>query len=78
MDNYLICENPSCRFVLDRRLNGKSLPSPQPILKKCPSCRSEWSSVCPFCSQALTIKFVQGHAHASCCGRRLRAQAEAA
>ncbi len=78
MDHYLICENPSCRFVLDRRVNGRSLAGPQPILNRCPSCRSEWSSRCPFCSHALTIKFVHGLAHSSCCGQRLRTQARAA
>jgi hypothetical protein len=78
MDNYLICANPSCRFVLDRRLNGRSPARPQPILKKCPACRSGWSFTCPFCSQALAIKFVHGLVHSACCGRRLRVQAEAA
>ena len=78
MNHYLICENPGCRFILDRRVNGRSLAGPEPILKKCPSCRSEWSSRCPFCSQALKIKFVHGLAHSSCCERRLRVQAAAA
>jgi hypothetical protein len=78
MDHFLICENSSCRFVLDRRINGKSLHNLKLILKNCPSCGGRWSSTCPFCSQALTLKVVGGFPHFACCGQRLHAKAKAA
>lgn len=78
MDHLLICENPSCRFVLDRRINGKLLGNPQLILKKCPACRGEWSSICPFCGQSLTVKLINGLLHLTCCGKRLHPEAKAA
>jgi hypothetical protein len=78
MDHFLICENPKCRFVLDRRVNGKSLGDPQLILKKCPACHGEWSSTCPFCGQALAMKLFGGLLHFSCCGKRLHPEAKAA
>jgi len=78
MDIYLICKNQSCRFVIDRRVNGKSLDIPQLILKECPACGSAWSSTCPSCSRALTIKFADGLPRLGCCGQRLRAEAKAA
>jgi hypothetical protein len=59
MERYSICKNPSCRFVLDRRVKGESLEISQ-YLKKCPACGAGWSSACPFCNRALTINFVGG------------------
>lgn len=78
MNHYLICKNPSCRFVLDLRVNGKSLDSLHLILKKCPDCGGAWTSACPFCSQPLMINFVEGLPQAACCGQRLRGEAQAA
>jgi ssDNA-binding Zn-finger/Zn-ribbon topoisomerase 1 len=78
MDHFSICRNPKCRFVLDRRVNGKSLEDPLLILKKCPACGGGWSSTCPFCGQALTLKLIDRHLHSSCCGQRLQPRARAA
>lgn len=78
MDHFLICDNPRCRFILDRRLNGKSLDGPQFILKKCPSCGGSWSSTCPSCGQALAVKLVDGLPHISCCQAKTHSTAAAA
>jgi hypothetical protein len=78
MDHLLICENSTCRFVLDRRINGKSVGNPQLLLKKCPACRGDWSSTCPHCGQALAVKLVDGLLHLTCCGKRLHPEAKAA
>jgi hypothetical protein len=78
MNHFLVCENPSCRFILDRRINGEALDGVRGIINQCPECGNDWSSSCPFCDQALTINFVNGLPHAACCGRKLRADAKAA
>jgi hypothetical protein len=36
MERFMVCDNPGCRFILDRRINGKSRDSAQLVLKKCP------------------------------------------
>ncbi len=71
MENVLVCENPRCHFVLDRRINGTSLDGVQKIVKKCPACGSGWSSSCPYCDQPLAVNFADGHLIAACCGRSL-------
>lgn len=78
MERYSICENPKCHFVLDRRINGKSLDGAQLILKKCPTCGGDWSSTCPSCRLTLAVKLVGGLPYAVCCDRRPHAKARAA
>lgn len=77
MERYLICENLKCRFVLDRRIDGKSLDGAA-ILKKCPACGGAWSSTCPSCSQTLAIKLAGELPHTVCCDRKPNAKARAA
>jgi hypothetical protein len=72
MDSHLICTNPGCRFILDRRINGESLDGVRKILKHCPECGSDWSSACPFCDRPLGVAFVDELPLSVCCGRRLR------
>jgi hypothetical protein len=78
MDHFLICKNPSCRFVLDLRLNGKLLDSVHLVLKNCPACGGAWTSQCPFCSQPIAVSFADGPPQSACCGHRLRGEAQAA
>lgn len=78
MQRHLICTNPGCIFILDSHIDGASLNGVQNIVKKCPSCGSGWSSLCPFCNQELVVGFVEGLAHTGCCGRRLQAATQAA
>ncbi len=78
MQRYLICDNPNCRFVLDRRINGKSLDGAQLLLQKCPACGGNWSSTCPTCSLTLAVKLVGGLPHTTCCERKPQAKARAA
>jgi hypothetical protein len=72
MDSHLICNNPGCRFILDRRINGASLDGVRNIVKQCPECGSDWSSLCPFCERPLGVRFLTGLPHSVCCGRILR------
>jgi len=53
MERFMVCDNPGCRFILDRRINGKSLDGAQLVLKKCPACGGDWSAACPSCNQPL-------------------------
>lgn len=78
MERFLVCNNPKCHFILDRRLNGRSLDGAQLILKKCPACGGGWSSTCPSCSQALVMKWVGGLPKSACCDHKPRAAARAA
>ncbi len=78
MERFLICSNPNCHFVLDRRINGKSLDGAHLILKKCPDCGGDWSSTCPSCAQPPAIKLVAGLPQSACCDRKPKAAAQAA
>lgn len=78
MDRFLVCDNPKCRFILDRRLNAKSLDGAQSILKKCPSCGGSWSSSCPSCGQPLAVKSVHGLPHITCCAPKPHSAARVA
>jgi hypothetical protein len=42
MKYFLVCSNPACRMILDRRINGESLDGVGKIVKKCPECGSAW------------------------------------
>ena len=76
--SHLICKNPGCRYILDRRINGESLDGVRRIVKQCPECGSDWSSVCPFCKRPLGVAFVNELPHSACCIRILRAEVLAA
>ena len=78
MERFLICSNPKCHFVLDRRINGKSLDGAQLILKRCPARGGEWSSTCLSCTQALAVKFMDGLPHSVYWDRKPPANARAA
>ena len=70
MQRYSICNNPSCRFVLDRHVNGQSTDDAQLILKKCPDCGGTWSTSCPSCAQTLSVRLLDGLLHTVCCDRK--------
>ena len=70
MERFLICKNSKCRFVLDRRINGKSLDGAHLLLMECPACGGAWSTTCPSCAQALAVKMVDGLPHSVCCDRK--------
>jgi len=77
MARFLVCNNPSCRFILDRRLNGASLDGVHEIVKLCPACGSDWSSSCPFCDHPLSVDFIGGLPRSACCEHKLRPEAQA-
>lgn len=62
----LICENPSCRFLIDLRENGKTMERSSLVIDFCPECGSGWSDRCPFCSEPLDAIFKERPRCASC------------
>jgi hypothetical protein len=75
MNHYLVCDNPSCRFVLDIRVDGKRLASPRFILGKCPQCGGKWSANGPLPRHALGAQWMNKLPHCSCCSGKLSAKA---
>ena len=43
MNDFLVCSNPECHMILDRRMDGESLDGARQIVKTCPECGSAWS-----------------------------------
>lgn len=78
MERFLVCNNRKCRFILDRRIDGRSQDAAELILKTCPACGGDWSSKCPSCSQAVAIRLIGGLPQYVCCDRKPSAAARAA
>jgi hypothetical protein len=55
VEEFLICENQRCRFLISLREGNKLLGRADLILSLCPECDHEWSGRCPFCAQALEV-----------------------
>jgi hypothetical protein len=70
VEEYLICENPSCRYLLSLRTGRKLLRPEELILNACPECQSKWSARCPFCLQSLAVVWFKVPV-CSHCSRRL-------
>jgi len=47
MNHYLVCDNPSCRFVLDVRVDGSDWDG-RLFLSKCPQCGGKLVTEWPF------------------------------
>ena len=78
MARFLICDNPKCRYLMDLRVNGRTLNGTQFIVKKCPECGGNWSKTCPSCGQPLAVKMHAGLPYPVCCERKPMARASAA
>jgi hypothetical protein len=70
MNHYLVCGNPSCRFVLDLRLDGQKLNGLQQKFTNCPECGGKWSSSGPVSARALGEAWAGKLPHCSCCTRK--------
>jgi hypothetical protein len=75
MNHYLVCGNPSCRFVLDMRVDGKRVASRRFIFSKCPDCGGDWSADGPFPRHALGAQWINKLPPCSCCSGKLNARA---
>ena len=77
MENFLVCGNPSCRFVLDLQGVRKPLRRSQSLFKECPECGSSWLAACPYCTEALGVTWRGHHAVCARCHRQFHAPAAA-
>jgi transcription elongation factor Elf1 len=77
MDSFLICTNPSCRFVVNLREGAQVLHRSELIIEECPECGHPWSSHCPFCG--LPLEAIRGDDFSRCsnCNREFRPDANA-
>jgi hypothetical protein len=57
MNNYLVCSNPKCRFVLDVRLHGSKANHRRLSPASCYLCGAKWSS-----SHPMSLSAVRAHA----------------
>ena len=55
MEEFLICENASCRFVVSLRKGTSVYRRSELPLSSCPVCSQKWSGRCPFCDQTLEV-----------------------
>jgi hypothetical protein len=74
MRHFLICSNPSCRFVLDFQMSRNPLRRSRVPLSECPECGSGWSANCPFCIQPLSLAWHDHLPHCGHCHRRFLAE----
>jgi len=77
MEHFLICANPSCRFVVDLKQARKPIRRSELSLSECPECGSEWLANCPSCAEPLSVTWHGHHAHCAQCHRKFRAAAAA-
>lgn len=49
VEEFLICRNRECRFLISLRDGNKLVRRADLILSACPECDHEWSGRCPFC-----------------------------
>jgi hypothetical protein len=55
LEEFLICTNRDCRFVVSLWEGNKLLRRSDLILSACPECSHKWSGRCPFCVRTLEV-----------------------
>src|SRR5260370_39079860 len=77
VQEFLICSNEKCRFLLFLREGNNLWRRSELILSSCPECNHRWSSRCPFCVQPLEVVWQNKVPCCSHCSRRLQPEAPA-
>jgi predicted RNA-binding Zn-ribbon protein involved in translation (DUF1610 family) len=77
MTNFLICENPTCRFIVNLRDGAHVLERSNLVLDDCPECGHPWSSHCPFCGHPLEVIWRDKLPQCLKCGKQLQPVADA-
>ena len=72
VEEFLICRNEECRFLISLRDGNRLLRRSELILNACPECNHGWSSRCPFCAQALGVVWRNEVPCCSHCSRPLQ------
>src|ERR1700676_954582 len=75
LEEFLICKNCKCRFLVSLREDNKLLPGEELFLSVCPECNHEWSGRCPFCDQTLEVIWQTKVPCCLHCNRPLRPEA---
>jgi hypothetical protein len=75
VEEFLICKNEKCRFLISLREGNKLLLRSELVLNACPECSHGWSSRCPFCVQPLEVVWQSEIPYCSHCGRPLKPEA---
>src|ERR1700676_4903750 len=55
LEEFLICTNKNCRFLVSLRDGDKLLRRSELVLSACPECAQKWSGRCPFCDRTLDV-----------------------
>jgi hypothetical protein len=77
LEEFLICTNGNCRFLLSLREGNKVWSREELILSSCPECDHEWSSRCPFCVQILDVTWQSEIPSCAHCRRPLKPEMRA-
>jgi hypothetical protein len=72
LEEFLICKNRKCRFLVSLRADNKLLSRAELIFSACPECNDEWSGRCPFCVQTLDVTWQSEIPSCSHCRRPLK------
>src|SRR5712664_2398225 len=75
LEEFLICTNRNCRFLVSLREGNKLLRRSDLILSACPECNHKWSGRCPFCVQPLKVVWQSKVPCCSHCGKALQPEA---
>lgn len=68
----LICQNASCRFVLDLGQAGPTVKRSSLVVNGCPECGHPWSNLCPQCSEGLEVIWREHRSYCGACDEPLR------
>jgi len=77
LENFLMCTNPKCRFIVNLREGAQVLERSKIVIDECPECGSKWSSYCPFCEQPLEVVCRGGLSFCVRCNRSLQPEGQA-
>src|SRR5882762_1120869 len=77
VEEFLICRNRECRFLISLREGDKLLSYADLIFSLCPECNHEWSGCCPFCLRTLLVVWKNKVPCCSHCSRSLEPEAHA-
>src|ERR1700757_1613050 len=72
LEEFLICTNRNCRFLVSLREGNNLLRSSELILSACPECNHKWSRRCPFCVRTLDVESRSQIPHCAHCGKALK------
>jgi hypothetical protein len=55
LKNALVCQNSTCRILVDLGKDRRGVNLSAIGLKRCPECGGDWGTNCPFCDAPLEV-----------------------